>query len=470
MGALHIQLLGDFRLRHDDTPLTGVDTPRLQSLLAYLLLHREAAQSRHHLAFLFWPDSTEAQALANLRKLLFLLRQALPEADAFLALDSQSVAWHPQSPFTLDVAEFENAIAQAQRAQASGEQVDLRAALEWAVDVYDSGGSTPAGKLLPGCYDDWILAERERLHHQFLESIDRLAGSLEQQGEYRTAISYAQRLLRHDPLHEAAYQRLMRLYGLSGDRAGVIHTYHTCTRMLQQELGVEPSLATTTLYQELLQTLDQPTNGRPGAPLSNRKPRHNLPAQLSSFIGREAEMAEIHMLLSRSRLVTMTGVGGIGKTRLAVQGAAELLGFFPDGVWLVELAAISDPAFVPNTVASLLGLPEEPGVPQLSTLCNYLRTKCLLLIMDNCEHLIEECAALAETLLRHCPDVKIIAASRQALGVTGEITFQVPTLQVPDSQQPLSSETLVARFDAVRLFTERALAVRPGFMVTRENA
>jgi hypothetical protein len=188
--ALHIHLLGDFRLVYDSTPVTSVNTARLQSLLAYLVLHGNAPQARHYLAFLFWPDSTEAQAHNNLRNLLYHLRQALPEADRFLYADSQTLQWRAEAPFRLDVADFERAVAQAEQAGQTGDQAALSTALEEAVGLY-------GGDLLPSCYDDWILSERERLRQAFTEALERLILLLEDQRDYRAAIGSAQRLLRH---------------------------------------------------------------------------------------------------------------------------------------------------------------------------------------------------------------------------------------------------------------------------------
>ena len=149
LPTLRLQLLGDFCLVYGESPMTDIDSPRLQSLLAYLVLHRTAPQSRQHLAFLFWPDSTEAQARTNLRNLLHLLRDALPDADGFLIVDAKTLQWHPTARFTLDVAEFEEAIRQAESVTA----------LQHAVDLY-------RGELLPGCYDEWLLPEREQLQEQ----------------------------------------------------------------------------------------------------------------------------------------------------------------------------------------------------------------------------------------------------------------------------------------------------------------
>lgn len=196
---------------------------------------------------------------------------------------------------------------------------------------------------------------------------------------------------------------------------------------------------------------------------------NNLPIQLTSFIGREMEIAEVKGLLSRARLLTLTGTGGSGKTRLALQVAAEVLEQYSDGVWWVELAALSDPALVPQTVASVLGVPEQPSRPVRETLVGYLRPKSLLLILDNCEHLLDPCARLGETLLRLCPSLTILATSREALAVSGEIIWPVPSLSLPDPQR-LPPPDHLPQYEAVRLFIERAVSSQPRFTVTGNNA
>src|SRR5579884_1453224 len=200
----------------------------------------------------------------------------------------------------------------------------------------------------------------------------------------------------------------------------------------------------------------------------------NLPVQLTSFIGREKEMEEIKRLLSRTRLLTLTGSGGCGKTRLAAQVGADLLADFADGVWLVELAAIADPALVPQTVASTLGIREEPGQRLLETLQQHLKPKSLLLLLDNCEHLSAACAQLAETLLQACPNLRILASSREALGIAGELAYRVPSLSLPELPRLPSAEAALvpalARCEATRLFVERAALSYPGFALTEQNA
>ena len=196
---------------------------------------------------------------------------------------------------------------------------------------------------------------------------------------------------------------------------------------------------------------------------------NNLPALLSSFIGRQTQIAEVQRHVAQSRLLTLTGPGGCGKSRLAIQVATHLQADFPDGVWLVELAPLSDPAFVPQTVAFALGAREDPARPIQAVLADVLRPKAALLVLDNCEHLLDACAELSDGLLCACPRLHILASSREALGITGEVAYRVPSLATADPSRlpPLAD---LARVEAVRLFVERAAAVRPGFELTEQNA
>lgn len=201
---------------------------------------------------------------------------------------------------------------------------------------------------------------------------------------------------------------------------------------------------------------------------------NNLPAQLTSFVGREREMAAVKAQVLAAPLLTLTGTGGTGKTRLSLQVAADVLDQFPDGVWLVEFATISDPDLVPEALASALGLREEPGQPLTETLASFLRAKNALLIFDNCEHVVAASARLAEKLLRAAPRLRILASSREPLGIPGEKTWPVPPLSLPDRwRENVAADDVaeaLSQFEAVRLFIDRATAVRPVFRVTNENA
>jgi len=205
-----------------------------------------------------------------------------------------------------------------------------------------------------------------------------------------------------------------------------------------------------------------------GRPLT--APPHNLPAEVTSFIGREKEIAEVRRLLAGTRLFTLTGSGGTGKSRLALRLAVETQGDFPDGVWLVDMAPLSDSSLVPQSVAGTLGVRDEPGAPLTRRIADALHHKNLLLILDNCEHLIEAVADMAEVLLHACPDVNLMVTSREALGISGETAYRVPSLSLPpDGAQAPRQAQVAAKYEAVRLFVDRATTVRPDFVLTDAN-
>jgi predicted ATPase/DNA-binding winged helix-turn-helix (wHTH) protein len=198
-------------------------------------------------------------------------------------------------------------------------------------------------------------------------------------------------------------------------------------------------------------------------------PKHNLPYQLTSFIGRQQEIAQLKGLVKANRLVTLTGAGGAGKSRLAMEVAGQLLDAFADGVWMVELAALSDSRLVPQAVAKTLALTEQPTRPVIETLGDYLASKRLLLVLDNVEHLLEGCVQFVDLILRRSPDVAILVTSRERLAMAGELTYRVPSLTVPGPRDNVAPDALLA-YDGVRLLVDRARLLRPGFSVTAENA
>ncbi|MBE7468341.1 MAG: tetratricopeptide repeat protein [Anaerolineales bacterium] len=449
---LRIHLLGDFRLTYGNTPLLTVNTQRLQSLLAFLVLHRHTPQSRHHLAFLLWPDTPEAQAHTNLRTLLHRLRQALPEADRFLVADAQTVQWRLETPFALDVADFEQSLAQA----------NSITTLQQAIDFYQ-------GDLLPGCYDDWILPHRERLRQVFSQALEQLIIRLENEHDYPAAIRATQRLLRHDPLHEVTYRRLMRLHALNGDRAGVQQVYQDCLTTLRRELDVAPSPATRQVY-ERLAYIDTPITQR-----------HNLPVQLIPFVGREEELAQLAQLLANStcRLLTIVGPGGIGKTRLAIRAARAQIGLYLHGIYLASLAATLSAEFLVSALADALNFsfhgPEDPKIQLL----NYLREKEMLLILDNFEHLLAPSeggkpggAGFLVEILTNAPEVKLLATSRERLNLPGEWLFEIEGLSTPPSISPLTGEDIAMKletYSAVALFLQAARRAQSSFQLTVET-
>lgn len=300
-----ITLLGTFRLIDRAQPIS-IAQPRLHTLLAFLALHPHTPQPRQRLAFLFWPDSTEAQAHTNLRQLLHLLRSAWPAANQYLRIDAKSVAWQAAGGFHSDVAEFEQTLAHATTARQAGRPTEARTILEAAVALY-------GGDLLPGCYDDWLLNERERLRRRWIDALEQLSVLCETARDYPAAIRHAQHLLRADPLHEAAYRHLMQLYLRNGDRAHALRTYHTCVTHLQQELGAPPSPETQAEYQRLLHQHAAPAQ----PPASALVSRAGL-----SLVGRDREWETLqhawqHTLDHGVHFVCIVGEAGLGKTRLA---------------------------------------------------------------------------------------------------------------------------------------------------------
>ena len=324
--TLTLRALGDFSLLANGTQASG--GPRLRALLTYLALHRDAPQPRAHVAFLLWPDATEAQARNNLRQTLHQLRQTLPEVGRLLLIDARTLQWNPATLCDLDIAAFDAALAEAAAATQHGDQPGVRAALERADRLY-------VGDLLPDCFDDWIAPERDRLRRLHSQALEDLLRLLETHGETRAAIQCAQRLLALDPLSEDRYRDLMRLYARNQDRASALHVYHTCVSTLQREMGVEPGAATRDAYERMLAE-DASTSASPGAAsgaaseegepanqgsAAQSSPRAPLPVT-PALTGREREWERLRDVWLRAtqsgpHVALLTGEAGVGKSRLA---------------------------------------------------------------------------------------------------------------------------------------------------------
>jgi predicted ATPase/DNA-binding SARP family transcriptional activator len=444
---LEIRLLGKFDIRLDGQALEIASRPA-QSLLAYLLV-KPSAHRREKLAGLLWPDATETNARAYLRQALWRVRRALGSGGHdYILADDLTVAWNPVE-YWFDVAELEREVA----ADSPIEEI-VRCV------------SACQGELLPGFYDEWVFAERERLQAVYENKMGVLLERLVAARRWTDVLEWGERWVATGFAPEPAYRALMLAhYGL-GDHSSMAATYQRCVEALHRELDAEPAEPTRTLYEQLLKGESPWEDVRRGQALAG-----NLPRQLTSFIGREREITELQQRLldPTSRLVTLTGAGGCGKTRLALQAGQEMLSHYPQGVWLVELGPVTDPTLVAQAVAVALDLHEDPRSSWLTTIVNHLRTKKALLILDNCEHMIGASAQLAESLLQACAKLRILATSREALGVAGETVLRVSSLSTPDPRQPISMGTLV-QYEAVRLFVERAAAVFPAFTVSSENA
>lgn len=321
MPTLQIRMFGHFQLSYAETPLTTVKGPRLQAFLAYLLLHRDRAHPRRRLARIIWPASSEDQIASNLRTKLALLRTKFPASRDFLYDDEDTLQWRTDPSFSLDVAEFEFALQQAEQAIYKQNPTTRLAALEQAVKLY-------TGDLLPHLHDDWVLTARHRLRNQFLAALSDLIVLRQAQADYTTAIHYAQRLLHDNPLSEAAYRQLMELHLLNGEPASALHFYTTCQEMLQRALQVAPSAATEAIHQRIVALIHASTSGIP--------PKPPLKTSLSSDALQELQrLTAVWLHDDNPRLFTgVTHFLARLATLLAAQGAPE------DALRLLERAFI----------------------------------------------------------------------------------------------------------------------------------
>ena len=438
-----LHLLGPFRIDCEGNAVR-LPTRETRLLLAYLVLHPES-HARERLAALCWPEVPDASARASLRNALSTLRREL--GPGLLRADRESVQLSPDFHAWVDAAEFQRQ-AQCYLANpvAAPNAVDL--------DLYE-------GDLLADFHADWVWPEREAFRDLYLGTLLELTRQMRSRGEYEQAIAFAERVVARDRANERAHQHLMFCHLALGDRVAALKQFAACRSALVDELAVEPSRETEQLHDWIRHTPSQ----RPALEASVT----NLPVPLTSFVGRQREMAAVKDQLSAVRLLTLTGAGGSGKTRLAIEAATDLVDAFSDGVWWVELAVVSDAELLPRSVAKTLGVPEVPNQPVSDTLEKFLGSREILLVLDNCEHLVAACAALVERLLQRCPQLEVLATSREKLGVPGESAWAVPALAVPDPGEALPVSRLL-ECPAVDLFMRRAKAVDPAFVLTEANA
>ena len=271
-----------------------------------------------------------------------------------------------------------------------------------------------------------------------------------------------------DPLHEPALRSLLRVLAADGRRSAALQRYERARDDLRSAYGTDPDPETRRLYRELLVgSADTAGAAEPGDALPAGA--GNLPPAVTSFVGRDREVAQVRRLLQRTQLLTLTGPGGAGKTRLAQEAARLEAAAMPDGAWLVDLVPVRHRHLVADTVAVALGLPPAAGRDPLRALTLQLARRRLLLILDNCEHLLPECARVATTLREHCPGVSVLATSREPLHVDGEVMLRVPSLGLPEPGAEPDPETL-AGLASVRLFVERVRDLSPDFTLDRTNA
>jgi DNA-binding SARP family transcriptional activator len=421
-------------------------------------IHREQAMD------LLWPDLGRRAAAHNLHQVLYIARRILdPDIDhtsSHLVLREEQLVLCPQGELWVDTDAFEEEAAEARRARSP-------ASYRVALNLY-------VGELLPGdLYEEWAQARREELRRTYLDLLIELAALYEEREEVGSAITALRRVVAEESANERAHALLMRLYALTGRHPDALQQYEQLRDILWRELGAEPGAASRRLYEEISSGRFPPPHPSPKKVDPARKTPgegpHNLPASRTTFVGRERDIAEIERALSMTRLLTLTGTGGSGKTRLALEVARNMIGAYTDGVWLVELAPLSEEALLPQALAAVLGVQEQREHSLTDTLVDFLRKKEALLVVDNCEHLVDAVTPLVDALLDSCPHLKVLATSREALGIVGEMNRPVPPLSLPDpSGRPTAEE--LERYESVRLFVERARFRNPAFSLTSENA
>ena len=435
MSKLALRLLGAPEITRDGEPVGGFRSNKARALLFYVAVSGRS-NSRARLAALLWGDLPQENADANLRKTLTNLRRI---AAPHLTITRYSVALNDENPLRLDVREFEAAF----ETTLAGDDPD---AIKSAVALY-------RGDFLDGFYvrqapefEAWQLAERYRLREQMAVALQALAEQEAEQGHYAAAIAHAQRLLEMEPLREDVHRLLMALFAQNGQRAQALAQYERVTHVLAEELAVEPGEKTAALFEEI-------RDSRFVTPALH----HNLPAPTTSFVGRDPEMARFRAWLQddAARLLTITGPGGAGKSRLAEEAARGAVGAFAGGVWLVPLAALEDVADVATALATTLQIKLSGRATPEEQVTRSLRRKNALLILDNAEHLVSQALArFLQALLTGCPALQIVVTSRQRLEMQAERVLTLPGLAFPDAPATVAGLSYPAR----QLFRQRAAA------------
>ena len=439
-AVLRVRLLGDFAVQVDGREVADAAWRRrkARTLVKLLALAPGHVQHRDELIEAMWPDAPSGAN--NMHQALFAARRAV-QAEAYLQLRDERIVLG--EPVTVDVDEFE---AAAELAERTGRPDHARA----AIALY-------GGELLPGDrYEPWSEPRRADLRRRHHGLVADLAVAQLTAGDHEAALELLRPVHAAEPLDEDVARLLVRTQLAAGRRSAALATYHQLVESLREELGVVPAADTQELGRELAARPDH-------APVTTP---HNLPLRLSSFVGRERELADVQALLRHTRLLTLTGTGGSGKTRLAIELAEALLEQYPGGVHLVELAPLSTSDAVPRALAATLGVQQTPDVDPTAAIAHRIKRQLssMLLVIDNCEHLVDAAAALAHQLLTNASNLTVIATSRQPLLVPGEVVWRVPSLTLPDGAGA------VERYESVRLLLERAAAAAPGFALADHNA
>ncbi|HEX6055735.1 MAG TPA: BTAD domain-containing putative transcriptional regulator [Intrasporangium sp.] len=461
--ALRIQLLGSFGVTVDGVEIESGRwrLRKAKSLVAMLALAPGQRRHREHVLDLLWPDLEPAAAAKNLYQTLYVARRALagvgPPRPGLLSIRDEQVVLDDAGPVEVDVLQFERF---ATKALASDDVAPLRA----SADLYP-------GDLLPELPDaDWLTIRRDKLRETHREISVRLASMLGQSAP-QEALVILSRALESDPVHEGAVRAQMAVLARLGRRSEALARYERLVDDLLDAFGTDPDAQTVALFRELL--TGSPVQERPRTTSATTADEDigYLPAPLTSFVGRERELVDIERLTGQARLLTLTGAGGSGKTRLAIEAARRARPSYPDGVWFVDLATVGESLLVVGAVAEALRLESGEAPDPGQALVDQLRHRRLFIVLDNCEHLLAACARLVSAILAVCPGVVVLATSREPLHAHGEYTFRVPSLALPSPDWNRAPDlSQLSHLPSVRLFVERAAQVRPGFALDVGNA
>jgi predicted ATPase/DNA-binding SARP family transcriptional activator len=483
---VEFRILGSLEVE-DDGQVVDLGGPRERILLARLLLSANRAVSADRLAEDLWSGEPPAHWLPTLRVYISRLRRALGPRAGTVVTEPPGYRLSMAAD-QLDAARFEELAAAARHHASQGRPEAAAAALRQALDLWRGPALSDVADL------PFAKADIARLEEARLNAIeDRVEAELAC-GRHASLTAELEGLVATYPLHERFWGQRMRALYRSDRQADALRTYQELRAYLKEELGLEPSATLRELELAILRQdpgLDwrpppraggHPAAGPlppgpprpgtqaqdPGRPLPADDVAARLAAETSSFIGREAELAIIGEHLARSRLLTLTGPSGSGKTRLAIHAGAQASARHRSGVWLVDLAPTGGPELVAPAVAAALSIREEPGRPLIDSIASRLRDSDALLIVDNCEHVVDAAAQIIATLLAACPSLRVLATSQTRLGVPGEATWPVPPLSIPT---PAARDPdVVGEAESVWLLCDRAALARPGFALTSENA
>ncbi len=476
MTRLAINVLGEFQVFVEGTPISAFESDKTRALLVYLAVESGRSHRRGSLAGLLWPDCPEQAARHNLSQALFNLRLAVGDHTArppFFLINRQEIQINRESDYSLDLDQF-NAYYSASGNDQGGENADYSyhlQQLEEMVRIYRGEFLQQFYVEDSAEYEDWILVQREALHLQVINALTILANEYERLGDFQTAHRYALQQLALDPWREEAHYQIMRLLALDGQRSAALAQYESCRKVLADELGVKPSPKTQDLYEQLRSdTFNLKAEQQPPA---SSPPIHNLPIPMTPFIGREQELAELALMIidPECRCIAFSGPGGIGKTRLALQAAEVHRDRFAHGCAFISVASVGSVVEVIPAIANGISFTFSGTVDPKIQLLNYLREKQMLLIVDNVEHLLVEDhqqGAITDLLIEIIHDaarVKLLVTSRESLNLQEVCSFEVQGLAVPQLEQIDGS----GEYGAVSLFVQRARRACPGFELNADN-